>query len=110
MKALLVAIAMAACGLLVSDMALARKNSCNGLSGYYGNVTAIVVGEDGLTVNITLAGDRQNGYGICNPDGSFYVYFPDDPGTHRGHFDGRTIYWDNGTTWTKYFEYDVPKG
>lgn len=101
MKVLTLAISLFAISLVSPNMAWAKRDSCNGLSGYYGNVTAIIVGEDGLTVNVTLANGRPNGYGICHPDGSLFVYFEDDPNTHRGMFDGRTLFWDNGSTWTK---------
>lgn len=86
---------------MTTGSAFANRDSCNGLSGYYGNVTSIIVGQDGKTVNIHLALKRPHGYGTCNPDGSFSVNFPDDPATKGGTFDGTTIRWDNGTTWTK---------
>jgi hypothetical protein len=73
--------------------------ACNGLSGYYGNVTAIVVGQDGKTVNVTLAGGRPNAYGSCSGN-QLTVNFTDDK-TIKGVFDGKTISWDNGTKWTK---------
>jgi hypothetical protein len=101
MKTLLIAASVAAATLMTTGSAFANRDSCNGLSGYYGNVTSIIVGQDGKTVNIHLALKRPHGYGTCNPDGSFSVNFPDDPATKGGTFDGTTIRWDNGTTWTK---------
>lgn len=79
--------------------ALADSSKCGGLSGYYGGVTAIVVGKDGSTVNVTMDGGRPNAYGSCSGN-SLKVTFPDDR-SYSGTFDGKTISWSNGTTWTK---------
>ncbi len=72
---------------------------CNGLNGYYGNVTAIVVGQDGKTVNVTMANGRPNAYGMCRGK-DLTVNFSDDK-IIKGTFDGKTIRWANNTTWTK---------
>lgn len=85
--------------LAAPSMAAPMPGPCNGLSGYYGNVTAIVVGRDGKTVNVTMAGGRPNAYGMCTGR-DLMVNFSDDK-VIRGKFDGRTIFWENGTTWIK---------
>lgn len=82
--------------LLLSGATHADAGKCNGLSGYYGGVTAIIVGADGSTVNVILDGGRPNAYGTCSAN-SLTVNFSDAhviTGTH----DGKTITWDNGTT------------
>lgn len=74
--------------------------ACNGLTGGYGNVTTIKVGTDGKTVTVTLDGGRPNAYGTC--DGKHLtVNFADVNAVVNGTFDGTTIQWDNGTSWTK---------
>ena len=77
----------------------AHAGPCNDLSGYYGKRTAIVVGQDGRTVNVTVASGRPNAYGTCN-DKQLSVNFVDD-GVVKGVFDGKTIRWSNNTVWTK---------
>ncbi|ABD07767.1 hypothetical protein SR870_13955 [Rhodopseudomonas palustris] len=85
---------------LSSGVALAKAGSCNGVSGYYGTNTAIVVGADGKTVNVVVAnGTRPNAYGTCDGN-QLAVNFPDDH-TIKATFDGKVIKWDNNTTWTK---------
>lgn len=77
------------------------QSPCKGVSGYYGNVTAIIVGADGKTVNITLANDRPLAYGTCTPDGKLSINFKSPDDTIQGQFDGKVIKWSNNTTWTK---------
>jgi len=77
----------------------AHAGPCNDLSGYYGKRTAIVVGQDGKKVNITVASGRPNAYGTCS-DKQLSVNFPDD-GLVKGVFDGKTIKWSNNTVWAK---------
>ena len=80
----------------------AHAAACNGLSGSYigkGKVVAIVVGQDGSTVNVTMPDGRPNAYGFCSGN-KLTVNFPDDHPIN-GAFNGRTIRWDNGTSWTK---------
>ncbi|MCI3133435.1 hypothetical protein [Phenylobacterium aquaticum] len=93
------AAALSAAALSAAAGAAHAESPCNGLSGYYGNVTAIVVGQDGKTVNLTLANGRPNAYGTCS-GGNLTVTFPDDR-TLTGTFDGKTIRWSNNTTWSK---------
>ena len=90
-------------GAVTATSAMADRDSCNGISGYYGNVTSIIVGPDDTTMYMHLAGGRQHGYGTCQSDGSFQVNFP-EYGENTGTFDGTTIQWDNNTTWTKVSE------
>jgi len=45
------AAALSAAALSAAAGAAHADSPCNGLSGYYGNVTAIVVGQDGKTIN-----------------------------------------------------------
>lgn len=96
---------MATAGFAISAVLLpaaahADSSKCNGLSGYYGANTAIIVSEDGKTVNVVVAnGSRPNAYGTCNGN-KLTVKFPDDS-TISGTHDGKSISWNNGTTWTK---------
>lgn len=86
--------------ILLAGTAYAAADSCNGLSAYYGSQTAIVVGEDGKTVNVVMVnGARPNAYGTCSGN-QVMVNFTDD---HQvtGTIQGDTISWDNNTTWTK---------
>ncbi len=83
----------------VPGAASAADMKCNGLSGYYGGVTAIIVGQDGRTVNVILDNGRPNAYGTCQGN-QLTVNFTDDR-TYTGTFDGRKISWSNGTSWTK---------
>lgn len=73
---------------------------CNGLSGYYGNISGIVVGKDGTTVNVALADGRPNAYGTCSGN-RVTVNYTDFGRTTTGTFDGKVISWSDGTTWTK---------
>lgn len=78
----------------------APTGPCNGLSGYYGNVTNIIVGEDGETVNVTMTDDRAPAYGTCSGN-ELTVNFADVGAVVSGTFDGSTIHWSNGTSWTE---------
>jgi hypothetical protein len=71
---------------------------CNGLSGNYGTA-AIVVGEDGNTVNVSVGAARPLAYGTCTGN-QLVVTFKDDA-TYTGTFDGKSVSWSNGTSWAK---------
>lgn len=88
----------------VSTSAMAT-DGCNGLSGYYGSSTAIVVSEKPISGNkydvgiVMVNGGRPNAYGTCE-GATVSIDFKDDhliSGTHNG----TTISWNNNTSWTK---------
>lgn len=76
---------------------------CGGISGYYGNVTALTIGPDGKAVTITMANDRPLAYGLCTGAGNINVNFKSPDENYQGTYDAatKTIRWTNGTTWTK---------
>ena len=92
-----------------TSIVVADSDKCSGISGYYGGHTAIIMSEDGRTVNITLDGGRPNAYGSCsvNNNGStnhrLEINFTDDGGIMQGEYEGKTgtLLWANGTSWTK---------
>lgn len=75
------------------------SRSCEGISGYYGNGTGLVLAPDRTSLHVTMPYGRPNAYGVCR-DGNIGVNFPDD-GPVSGRFDGTTIRWSNATTWTR---------
>jgi len=99
LKLLVSALAVGVAGASLAGSAQAA-GPCNDLSGYYGNVTAIVVGADNKTVNVTLAGGRPLAYGTCSGN-TLSVNFKQPDSVATGTFDGKTIKWSNNTTWTK---------
>lgn len=95
---------------LCANSAMAEASKCNGLSGYYGTQTAIVVSQDALSnkgsdnptygVGVVMVnGARPNAYGTCD-NTTLKVNLTDDHEISRT-FDGRSISWGNNTTWTK---------
>lgn len=103
-KSLTIAFSMGVSVLAMSALTPASADGadgpCNGLSGYYGNVTSIIVGEDGETVNVTMTADRAPAYGTCSGS-NLTVNFADVGAVVSGTFDGSTIHWSNGTSWTE---------
>ena len=73
--------------------------SCEGISGHYGEAKGIVLGPDRTTLHVTMPGGRPNARGFCR-NGNITVNFPDDRSV-SGRFDGATIRWNNGTSWTR---------
>jgi len=85
----------------VLSIPVASAGTCERISGVYSESAAVVLGADGKTLNVVIAyGDRPNAYGSC-VDGKISVIFTDDIGCCTGEFDGKSIKWDNGTTWNK---------
>jgi hypothetical protein len=95
------AIAVAITGSAFLTDSASAQSHCNGLSGHYGNVTAITVGPDGKTVSIIMANDRPLAYGLCTPDGKLNINFKSPDENLQGQFDGKVIRWSNNSTWTK---------
>lgn len=76
---------------------------CTAISGSYGpsGSETITLGPDRRTITGRLAGGTRPSFtGTC-VNGNVRVSFPDDPSCCTGTFDGRTIRWSNGTSWTK---------
>jgi hypothetical protein len=73
--------------------------ACNGLAGSYNRSASIITVGPGNSVTATVGPNRPPGRGTC--DGSILrINFSDDR-VVSGVFDGRTISWDNRTTWTR---------
>lgn len=88
-------------GTLFSSGVANAQAHCNGVTGHYGNVTAVVVGQDGKSVTITMANDRPPAYGLCTPDGKLNINFSAPDENLQGQFDGKAIKWSNNSVWTK---------
>lgn len=92
-------------GIVASTAAMADAGKCNGLSGYYGASTAIVVSNDRAAngdwkVGVVMVnGQRPNAYGTCS-GAQMTIDFTDDHVINGTH-DGTTISWNNSTTWSK---------
>ncbi|MCW2310055.1 hypothetical protein [Rhodobium gokarnense] len=77
---------------------------CDQISATYNSnaSAALILGADGSTLNgEMLNGGRPNFYGTCTGNGEVSVNITDDPGCCTGTFDGTTIQWSNGTSWTR---------
>lgn len=72
---------------------------CNGVSGLYNGGSTINVGRDGRTVQVMVSPSRPLAFGTCSGN-RITVNFRDDR-VVSGVYDGRTIVWDNRTTWVK---------
>lgn len=72
---------------------------CARIAGIYNGGTASITTEPGNRVRVMVGPNRPNGTGTCQGD-RLSVNFPDDR-IITGIFNGRTISWDNRTTWTK---------
>lgn len=72
---------------------------CNGISGLYNDGSTINVAKDGRSVQVMVNPRRPLAFGTCRGN-RITVNFRDDR-VISGVFDGRTIFWDNRTTWVK---------
>lgn len=72
--------------------------ACNGLSGWYGSAVIQVQG-DFRTVHIDMRNGRPIAIGTCSGN-RLTINFRDDR-VITGNFNGRQIFWDNRTVWTK---------
>lgn len=72
---------------------------CSGISGLYNDGSTVNVARDGRSVQVMVSPRRPLAFGTCNGN-RITVNFRDDR-VISGVFDGRTIFWDNRTTWTK---------
>lgn len=89
---------------LVSGGPIGRQPSrpvaaCNGLAGRYNGAASTITVAPGDRVRVTVGPNRPAGTGSCRGS-RLTINFPDDR-VISGIFDGRTIAWDNRTTWTK---------
>ncbi|MGF3025642.1 hypothetical protein ACQVP2_22795 [Methylobacterium aquaticum] len=73
--------------------------ACNGLAGRYNGGASTITVASGDRIRVTVGPNRPVGVGSCRGS-RLTVDFPDDR-VISGFFDGRTIAWDNRTTWTK---------
>lgn len=73
--------------------------ACNGLAGRYNRGASTVTVANDNRVRVTVGPNRPAGTGSCNGN-RLTINFPDDRAI-SGIFTGRTIVWDNRTTWTK---------
>jgi hypothetical protein len=75
-----------------------RNSACNGLSGWYGSAVVQVQG-DFRTVHVDMRNGRPIAVGTCSGN-RLTINFRDDR-VISGVFNGRQIFWDNRTTWTR---------
>ncbi|WP_166418139.1 hypothetical protein [Cochlodiniinecator piscidefendens] len=101
-------------GVFVSTTAMAYSDGCNGLSGYYGASTAIVVSENPISGNmygislVRVSLNLPNAYGTCEGNRTT-LHIPADNNngayTLEGTFnsENNSVSWTDNTTWTKQF-------
>lgn len=92
---------------LIAGVALSTgahaADTCKTISGAYGDkaTAALILGPDGKTLyGQMMNGGRPNFYGTC-VNGKVDVKITDDKGCCTGTFDGTTVKWSNGTSWSK---------
>ena len=86
-------------GLASSVPAIAADPCVQSVSGNYVGGMTIWPSPDGRGVIVTVSARRPTAYGTCLGD-KLIVNFTDDH-TISAIFDGRKIYWDNNTEWTR---------
>lgn len=72
---------------------------CDGMSGLYQGGMTVNVARDGRTVQVMVSPRRPLAFGTCRGN-RLTINFTDDR-VISGVYDGRSIFWDNRTTWTK---------
>jgi hypothetical protein len=73
--------------------------ACTGLAGRYNGGASTITVSPGNAIRVTVGPNRPAGTGTCSGN-RLSVNFPDDR-LITGIFNGRTINWDNRTTWTR---------
>jgi hypothetical protein len=86
-------------GVTLSAPASAADRCVGSVSGNYVGGMTIWPAPDGRGVIVTVSARRPTAYGTCLGD-KLIVNFTDDH-TISAVFDGRKIYWDNNTIWTR---------